>query len=102
MEVIIKPDAAAVSKEAAGFYRKQLYDKPASVLGFATGGTPLGLYGELAALYRCGQLDFSQVTTFNLDEYAGLGPAHGQSYRRYMDENLFSKINVVPGRTFFP
>jgi glucosamine-6-phosphate deaminase len=102
MEVIIKPDAAAVSKEAAGFFRRQLREKPASVLGLATGSTPLGLYRELVALHAAGEIAFPEVTTFNLDEYVGLAPDHAQSYRRYMDENLFSKIDARLKRTHVP
>ncbi len=102
MEIIIKPDAQAASKEAAGFFRRQLREKPASVLGLATGGTPLGLYRELAALHAAGAIDFSKVTTFNLDEYVGLAPDHPQSYRHYMTENLFSRINVESRQTHVP
>lgn len=102
MEVIIKPHPAAVSKEAAGLFRKQLVAKPASVLGLATGGTPLGLYRELAALAQQGLIDFSRATTFNLDEYVGLGPDHAQSYAAYMRENLFRHVNLDPARTHLP
>ena len=102
MEVIIQPDAAAVSKEAARLFQRQLRLKPASVLGLATGSTPLGLYRELIALHRTGAADFSQATTFNLDEYVGLSSEHPQSYRAYMREHLFSQINVPPPRTHIP
>ena len=102
MEVIIKADPAAVSKEAAGIFRKQLREKPASVLGLATGGTPLGLYRDLVRLHRAGELTFAHTTTFNLDEYLGLPAHHPQSYRRYMQENLFLHIDVDPARTHIP
>jgi glucosamine-6-phosphate deaminase len=102
MEVIIKPDADAVSKEAARLFQRQLTHKPASVLGLATGSTPLGLYRELVALAQAGQIDFSHATTFNLDEYVGLAPDHPMSYRAYMRENLFSKINLPLGSTHVP
>lgn len=102
MEVIIQPDAAAVSKEAARLFQRQLRLKPASVLGLATGSTPLGLYRELIALHRAGAADFSQATTFNLDEYVGLSGEHPQSYRAYMREHLFSQINVPSRRTHIP
>jgi glucosamine-6-phosphate deaminase len=68
MEVIIQPDAKAVSKEAARHFEEQLERKPASVLGLATGSTPVGLYRELVALVTADLLDFSRATTFNLDE----------------------------------
>jgi glucosamine-6-phosphate deaminase len=102
MEVIIKPNPDAVSKEAAGFFRKQLAAKPASVLGLATGGTPLGLYRELATMSAQGRVDFSSATTFNLDEYVGLGPEHPQSYAAYMRENLFARVSLDPARTHLP
>lgn len=102
MEVIIKPDPAAVSKEAAGIFRKQLEKKPASVLGLATGSTPLGLYAELAALCAAGTLDFSKVITFNVDEYVGLAPAHPQSYHDYMVRNFFGRVNIDPDHTHVP
>lgn len=102
MEVIIKPEAAAVSKEAAGIFRQQLATKPASVLGLATGGTPLGLYRELAALCAAAQISFSEVTTFNLDEYVGLGPEHPQSYASYMRENFFRHVDLEAARAHLP
>ena len=102
MEVIIKPDADAVSKEAARIFRRQLATKLESVLGLATGSTPLGLYRELIALHARGEVDFSGVTTFNLDEYVGLGPEHPQSYFRFMWENLFSKINIARANIHIP
>jgi glucosamine-6-phosphate deaminase len=102
MEVIIKPDPPAVSKEAAGIFRQQLAAKPHSVLGLGTGGTPLGLYRQLVAMHREGQIDFSHVTTFNLDEYVGLGPNHPQSYRFYMWEHFFRSVNVDLQRTHVP
>lgn len=102
MEVIIKPDPAAVSKEAAGIFRRQLAVKPHSVLGLATGGTPLGLYRALSTMYADGLIDFSHATTFNLDEYVGLGPDHPQSYRFYMWENFFQHVNIDLKRTHVP
>jgi glucosamine-6-phosphate deaminase len=102
MEVIIKPDPAAVSKEAADLFQRQLARKPASVLGLATGSTPLGLYRELAGRHAAGRLDFRAVTTFNLDEYVGLSGAHPMSYRAYMEEHFFSKIALSADRTHVP
>src|SRR4029078_11769993 len=76
--------------------------KPKCVLGLATGSTPLGLYRELIRLHRDEGLDFSRVVTFNLDEYVGLGPTHPQSYRYFMQSNLFDHINVDVRNTHVP
>lgn len=102
MRVIILPDAEAVSRRSADFVADLVRQKPHCVLGLATGGTPLGTYQELIRRHREEQLDFSQVTTFNLDEYVGLAPAHPQSYRHFMQENLFNHINVDVNRTHVP
>ncbi len=102
MEVIIKPDAEAVSKEAAALFQRQLALKPASVLGLATGSTPLGFYRELVHRHLAGHLDCAHATTFNLDEYVGLSGDHPMSYRAYMREHLFSHLNVRPERTHVP
>jgi len=102
MEVIILPTPAAASQEAARIFEKQILQKPTSVLGLATGSTPLGTYRELVERHRNGAIDFSRVTTFNLDEYVGLTGTHPQSYRAFMDLNLFSQINAHPGRTHVP
>ena len=93
MLVIIKKNFEEMSKAAARVVAETLYEKPTSVLGLATGGTPLGLYSELIRMYKEG-LDFSKVTTFNLDEYIGLPPFHPQSYHYFMYENLFKHINL--------
>jgi len=102
MEVIIKPDADAVSKEAARLFQRQLARQPASVLGLATGSTPLGLYRELAAMTQAGQIDFSRARSFNLDEYVGLSPDHPMSYRAFMREHLFTHIDIPPENTRLP
>ena len=91
-----------IAKLAARRYEQLLAQQPNAVLGFATGSTPLGLYGELAALCQAGQLSFRNVTTFNLDEYVGLDGSHDQSYRYFMDKNLFEKIDIDRSRTFVP
>src|SRR5688572_20735366 len=96
MRVIIETDAAAASKRAAKFVAELMRRKPNCTLGLATGSTPQTLYRELIRLHQEEGLDFSQVRTFNLDEYVGLGPAHPQSYRYFMQQNLFDHINVVP------
>jgi glucosamine-6-phosphate deaminase len=94
MLVIIKDDFEQASQEAARFIADRLLKKPNLVLGLATGSTPLPLYRELIRLHREEGLDFSKVTTFNLDEYVGLRRDHEQSYYRFMCENLFDHINV--------
>jgi glucosamine-6-phosphate deaminase len=102
MEVIIKPDAAAVSKEAARIFQDQLDRKPNSVLGLATGSTPIGLYRELIVLSRANLIDFSRATTFNLDEYVGLPAGHPQSYAQFMRQHLFAHINIPAASTHIP
>ena len=102
MRVIIEKDADSVAACAARFVADLVRRKPACVLGLATGGTPLGLYRELIRLHREEGLDFSHVTTFNLDEYVGLEGSHPQSYRYFMQENLFRHVNFDPARTHVP
>jgi len=94
MLVVVKKDHDEVSREAARVISNLLREKPSSVLGLATGSTPLDLYKELIRLYKEEGLDFSKVTTFNLDEYIGLPPSHPESYHHFMYENLFKHINV--------
>jgi len=94
MLVIVKEDYNAMSREAARIVAGHLRKKPNLVLGLATGSTPLGTYRELIRLHREEGLDFSKVTTFNLDEYIGLSPDHSQSYHYFMTENFFKHINV--------
>ena len=101
MKIIIGTEQE-IARKAAQRYVELLAAKPDAVLGYATGSTPLGLYGELARLNREGALDYANVTTFNLDEYAGLDGSHDQSYRYFMDTNLFRHINIDPARTFVP
>lgn len=101
MRVIIKNDYDVVSKWAANYvvYRikkfKPTKDKP-FVLGLPTGSTPLGLYKELIKMYNERKVSFENVVTFNMDEYVGLEPTHPQSYRYFMEENLFKHINIKP------
>ncbi len=102
MEVIIKPDADAVSKTAARYFEAQLARQPASVFGLATGSTPVGLYRELVGLFQARLVDFSRATTFNLDEYVGLSPDHAGSYHSYMREHLFAHLNLPEGSTHLP
>jgi glucosamine-6-phosphate deaminase len=102
MEVIIKGTYEEMSRVAADEVVRLLNAKPDAVLGFATGSTPLGLYQELARRHREEGLDFSQVRTFNLDEYVGLAPTHPQSYRHFMHENLFNHVNVPQQNIHIP
>ncbi|MFY0571339.1 glucosamine-6-phosphate deaminase [Archangium lansingense] len=76
-------------------------EKPSLVLGLPTGRTPLNVYRELVALHRHGQLDFSKVTTFNLDEFLGLGPDDPSSFRAYMERHFFQHVNLAPERIHF-
>lgn len=96
MLVIVKETYDDMSKEAAKVVADRLRKKPNLVLGLATGSTPLGLYKELIRMHKEEGLDFSKVTTFNLDEYIGLPPSHDQSYHCFMHENLFKHINIDP------
>lgn len=102
MRIIIEQDSGAVARRAASFIADLLRRRPACVLGLATGSSPIGTYQELIRLHREERLDFSQATTFNLDEYAGLGPDHPQSYRFFMQQQLFDHVNVAARRTHVP
>lgn len=102
MEIIITSDPATASQEAARFLAALIRKKPVAVLGLATGSTPVPLYRELIRMHREEGLDFSGCTSFNLDEYVGLGADHPASYRRFMQENLFSSINLPSDRIHIP
>lgn len=102
MKVIIQPDADAVATYGADVFQRQLQHKPSSVLGLATGSTPVALYRQLIERNRRGQISFRQVTSFNLDEYLGLAASHPQSYRQFMHEQLFSHIDIDPANTHVP
>lgn len=91
-----------MSKYAANIIADQIRKKPNSVLGLATGSSPLGIYQELVGLYEKGQIDFSCVKTFNLDEYCGVDYHSEQSYHYYMWEHLFSKINIPKANIHIP
>ncbi len=91
-----------LSRKAANIIAAQVISKPNCVLGLATGSTPLGTYEKLAEYNKAGDVDFSQVTSVNLDEYQGLKGDNDQSYRYFMDNNLFNKINIDRTKTFVP
>jgi len=94
MQVIIEKNYQDMSKKAAELVASQIIFKPASVLGFATGSTPLGMYEELIYLYQKGEVNFSEIISFNLDEYFKISPDDKNSYHYYMMNNFFNKINI--------
>ena len=94
MRIILCENYEELSKRAAKIVASQIILKPDSVLGLATGSTPIGMYNELVEMYKSGELDFSEVKTFNLDEYYPIKKKNNQSYDYFMQENLFSKINI--------
>ena len=102
MEVLIRPTAADAVRLAARMIAETVRSKPACNLGLATGGTMEAVYADLVEMNRRGEVDFSQVTSFNLDEYVGLGPDHPNSYRHYMDFHLFDRVNIDKRRTHLP
>jgi len=102
MRVVIEKDYERLSKKAALMVASQITLKPDSVLGLATGDTPLGMYRELIEMYNRGEIDFSEVTTFNLDEYYQLPPESPRSYHYYMKENFFKYVNLHPEKTHIP
>jgi glucosamine-6-phosphate deaminase len=102
MEIIIARNYEDMSRVAAGIIAREIKRKHDLVLGLATGGTPLGTYEELVKIHKNEGLDFSKVTTFNLDEYIGLAPLHPQSYNFFMQDNLFRHVNITPGNVHVP
>lgn len=102
MEVIIENSAASTCTLAARFIAKVIREKPDAVVGFATGETTRLLYRELARMHIEDGLDFSQVHSFNLDEFVGLKESDTGSYRGYMQKHLFSKININSANIYFP
>ena len=94
MEIVICKDKAEASKRAAAMIVALVKKNPKAVLGLATGSTPVLMYNELAAAVKAKKVSFKQVKTWNLDEYYGLAPTHDQSYRYFMNENLFKKIDI--------
>ncbi len=100
---LIKTDSyEKLSRQAANILSAQVILKPRSVLGLATGSSPIGTYHQLINWYNKGDLDFSQVTTVNLDEYCGLAADNPQSYRYFMNTNFFDHINIDKNRTHVP
>ena len=102
MKLIVAKNYEEMSKLAAEFMAEEVKKKPEIILGLATGGTPVGMYKELIRMCDNKEVDFSKATTVNLDEYIGLSGEHNQSYRYFMNSNLFNHINIDKAKTFVP
>ncbi|MFC7062114.1 glucosamine-6-phosphate deaminase [Halobacillus seohaensis] len=102
MKIIVMKDYQELSEKVCELIEKQVNDQPKSVLGLATGGSPLGTYKELIKGYKKRAVDYQQVTTMNLDEYIGLDKSDPQSYHFFMRQHLFDEININPDRTYIP
>lgn len=102
MRLSVLADYEELSKEAARLIARRLLEKPSSVLALPTGDTPVGMYRELVRLHREGLLDFSQATTFNLDEYLGIPSEHPQSFISYMHRHLWDQVNLRKENVHIP
>ncbi len=102
MRVYQEKDYEAMSRRAANLIAAEIIRKPDCVLGLATGSTPVGVYKELIKKNQEGDVSFKQVKTVNLDEYRGLSADHEQSYRYFMQTNLFGQIDICPEKTHVP
>ncbi len=102
MKIIKAKDYNDMSRHAANIIAAQAISKPNSLFGFATGSTPLGTYAALIEKNKAGDVDFSEASTVNLDEYVGLNKEHDQSYYYYMHTNFLDKINIKPENTNLP
>ncbi len=102
MKFITVESYEKLSRQAANIIASQVIMKPDCVLGLATGSSPLGTYAQLTEMYENGDVDFSNVTSVNLDEYVGLSGDNDQSYRYFMNNNLFKSINIDMAKTFVP
>ncbi|MEG7379959.1 glucosamine-6-phosphate deaminase [Bacillus subtilis] len=102
MKIIVAEHYEELCKLSANIIKEHVQAKKDAVLGLATGSTPVGLYKQLISDYQSGEIDFSKVTTFNLDEYAGLSPSHPQSYNYFMHDQLFQHINMQPDHIHIP
>ncbi len=102
MDIVILPTAGHAERLTARLLADRVRAKPDLVLGCATGRTMEGIYDELVTLANERAIDFSQVSTFNLDEYVGIAPADERSYRHYMNKYLFSRVNIDPANTYVP
>ena len=102
MKLIVCKNYDEMSAAAAEIVADVMKAKPACVLGLATGSTPVGMYKKLIEKNAAGEIDFSSVTTVNLDEYYPIAPDNDQSYRYFMNENLFDHVNIDKTRTYVP
>lgn len=102
MKLIVEKDYDAMSKKAADILVREINGNPNITLGLATGSTPVGTYKEIVERYKAEEVDFSNVKSFNLDEYVGLEGTHPNSYRYFMNENLFDHINIDKENTYVP
>jgi glucosamine-6-phosphate deaminase len=102
MQIIIYDNAQQVAESAAQWVKELIKKKPDPVLGLATGSTPISLYKQLVEQYTANDLSFKNVTTFNLDEYHQIDPANPQSYRSFMDKNLFKHVDIDVNNTYLP
>ena len=100
MKVIVCENYEAVSRAGADIMEKIIRENPTCTIGLATGSSPVGMYKELARRCKEEGLDFSKIHSVNLDEYVGLEPTHDQSYRYFMDDNLFNHINIDKANTY--
>lgn len=94
MQIHVYQNEAEIARAAAALFASLIIKKPDAVIGLATGSTPISTYQELIRLYKDKVVDYARVTSFNLDEYVGLPPTHTQSYRAFMQEQLFDHINI--------
>ncbi len=102
MELRVARTYEDMSRMAADVIATCVAEKPNCVLGLATGTTPIGLYADLVSDYKAGKISFANVTSFNLDEYVGLAGTHPQSYRYFMNDNLFDHVDIDKARTHVP
>ena len=102
MKLIVEKDYDGVSKKAADILVSEINGNPDITLGLATGSTPIGTYKEIIKRYNAKEVDFENVKSFNLDEYVGLEGTHPNSYRYFMNENLFDHINIDKTNTYVP
>ena len=102
MRIYISENNNDLSRKAANIISAQIITKPDSVLGLATGSSPIGAYKQLVEWYQKGDLDFSEITSVNLDEYVGLSADNPQSYAYFMHHHLFDHVNILPEHINIP
>lgn len=102
MKIIVADTYEEMSRQAADEIAAVMASKPNCVLGLATGTTPIGLYADLVARHQRGELSFAEASSYNLDEYRGLPGTHEQSYRYFMQDNLFDHVDIDAARTHVP